>query len=106
MPGNTWQSWSSSLRIQSFGLSWVTIPSGILGRDLVLDREKSSPVSPLGATCQAVSLVLAGGDSVPPGGFLAPSRLVLPPGCCQTWQWEGNSLERGVTQIRERNTAC
>lgn len=40
-----------------------------------------------------------------PRRVLAPSRLVLPPGCCQTWQWEGNSLERGVTGIRKRNTA-
>lgn len=40
-----------------------------------------------------------------PRRVLAPSRLVLPPGCCQTWQWEGNSLERGVTWIRKRNTA-
>lgn len=72
------------------------------GGNIGLERERSSPaswglVSPLGATCPS-----RGGALCPQGRFLAPG---IPPGCCQTWQPEGNSLERGVAWIGKRNTA-
>lgn len=90
---------------------WAEVAEDLHGNigNIVLEREKSSAVtwgfvSPLAATCQALSQ--QDKSLVPSGGFMSPHRLVLPLGCCQAWQWEGNSLERGVTWVGKRNTAA